>query len=724
MKKKMITVLAVLGISAMAHAQNGIAAEWGAAVTSSGAGNMALGLAADQNGNVISTGYLSGTCDLDPGSGMISYASASEDIMIMKQDASGNLLWSIPIGGASADRGNNVATDNNGNIYIAGRFMATVDFDPGTGTANRTASNTLGAEAFLLKLDPNGNFLWVNHLASVTGSSVSSALDVQVDSNGDVVISGSFQGTIDADPSAGTAALIATGVNDAFIAKYTAAGNHLWSKAIGSTGNDYAYSISIDQDTVYCTGRFSNTMTIGTDNLTSAGGYDIFLSKFDPNGNSVWNKSIGGTGDENCFDVLAIPGFVMIVGTYENTVDFNLGAGGSWSLSSAGGKDGFFALYESVATSTGGAARFTGPADVTPYAISGDADGFYVAGYSAGSVALDPFTESDVQTVSGSTDMFITFFDPGFAYIWGKTIGGTNWDAATDVLADPMSAGAYTAGYIIDQADLDDCNSGTILDAGNSGIKAASVLKHRPAVNASTPSVTTTQMVACQGDTVSLSISAGNLNDASDWFWYVDGCGTTAIGNGSSVDYVATQSGSLTIYARGEGACVSPSNCGVSIPIAINESPAASFAVTDETGNCDGAIDLTASNGSAPYTFSWSSGATTEDISGLCQDTYCVTITDMSGCSVDTCVDVLSVAGIEDVEVQAVTIYPNPAKEKITINHNFDQFGVSIYDLNGKLILSDDQSSDTIDVSFLERGVYIVELHSEGQRWQQRLIIE
>ena len=116
-------------------------------------------IALDGSGNVYTTGYFQGTADFDPGAPVYNLTSVGfNEIFVSKLDASGNFVWAISMGGASADYGYSIAVDVSGNVYIMGdQYSPVVDYDPGAGTFN--LSNT-GIEAnFIARYDNNGNFL-------------------------------------------------------------------------------------------------------------------------------------------------------------------------------------------------------------------------------------------------------------------------------------------------------------------------------------------------------------------------------------------------------------------------------------------------------------------------------------------------------------------------------------------------------------------------------------
>ena len=123
-------------------------------------------------------------------------------------------------GGTSYDYGYSVAVDSSGNVYTAGLFYGTVDFDPGSGTENRTAVG--GADAYLLKLDSSGDYAWLAVFGDINSEI---AEGVAVDSSGNVYVTGYFGGTVDFDPGSGTDNHTSTGYNDVFVLKLDSSGD-------------------------------------------------------------------------------------------------------------------------------------------------------------------------------------------------------------------------------------------------------------------------------------------------------------------------------------------------------------------------------------------------------------------------------------------------------------------------------------------------------------------
>ncbi|GAB4278282.1 MAG: hypothetical protein Fur0025_04730 [Oscillatoriaceae cyanobacterium] len=235
----------------------------------------------DSSGNTYITGHFYGTVDFDPtGNVDNKTAAGNNDVFITKLDPSGNYLWTRTFGGGGFDSSYRIAVDSSGNTYTSGYFAGTVDFDPGTNAANLTSIGGTW-DAFIVKLDANGNYAWAHSFGSTADDF---AQGVTVDSSGSAYITGSFQGTIDFDPGAGTANLTSAGNDDIFALKLDSNGNYIWAKNLGGGGFDSGYGIAVDGNkNIYTTGFFAGTVDFdpntGVTNLTSAGSDDIFIAK-------------------------------------------------------------------------------------------------------------------------------------------------------------------------------------------------------------------------------------------------------------------------------------------------------------------------------------------------------------------------------------------------------------------------------------------------------------
>ena len=120
------------------------------------------------------------------------------------------------------------------------------------------------------------------------------------DTSGNVYITGNFRDIVDFDPGPGTTSLTSKGKGDIFVQKLDSAGTLLWAKSLGGHQNDESYFITIDTSgNIYVVGSFQDTVDFdpgpGTTNLISKGRNDIFIQKLDASGLLIWVNSYGGT---------------------------------------------------------------------------------------------------------------------------------------------------------------------------------------------------------------------------------------------------------------------------------------------------------------------------------------------------------------------------------------------------------------------------------------------
>jgi uncharacterized repeat protein (TIGR01451 family) len=245
-------------------------------------------ISVDLSGNVYTTGRFNGTADFDPGAGIYNLTSGgSGDVFVSKLNSSGDFVWAKRMGSTSDDCGRSLAIDETGNVYITGRFLGTVDFDPGIVISNFYSNGN--EDVFISKLDPLGNFVWAK---TIGGTGTDEALSITIDQSGNVYSNGYFQGLVDFDPGLSYHNLMSSGSTDIFITKLDALGNFQWAKSFGGIGNDYGHAIIIDLiGYVYTTGQFLSNVDFNPSqssfDLISAGSSDIFIHK-------MWQPLITG----------------------------------------------------------------------------------------------------------------------------------------------------------------------------------------------------------------------------------------------------------------------------------------------------------------------------------------------------------------------------------------------------------------------------------------------
>lgn len=220
---------------------------------------------------------------------------------IDKLDASGNVLFAKQFTSLSGLNAHAVTNDAAGNIFVVGSYRGVADFDPSAATSFTLQSSGSFEDAFVLKLNTTGDFVWAK---SFGGLNTDIAKSVAVDAAGNVLITGDFKDLSDFDPSASTFTLTtATSSSDVFISKLDATGNFVWAKKIGGNSIDNGTDIATDAaNNVYTTGNFLNTVDFdpgaGTHNLVSNNSgiaQSMFISKLDPLGNFLWAGTVTNT---------------------------------------------------------------------------------------------------------------------------------------------------------------------------------------------------------------------------------------------------------------------------------------------------------------------------------------------------------------------------------------------------------------------------------------------
>ncbi len=247
----------------------------------------------DSQGNGYVAGIFDGEGGVDLGGGKLDFVGGFFDAFVAKYDANGNYLWSKAFGSDVSDACNGVAVDPQGNVVVAGQFGGTINF--GGDDLVSLGGSSFGVDTFVAKFSPGGEHLWSKRFG---GTEDDLAVSVATDSQGNLVVAGTFWGTANFGGTDLTAA--GTGLYaDVFVAKYDANGEHLWSHAFGDPDSNESGSANVDgSGNVVLLGLFAGTIEFQGHSLHGAGSKDIFMAKCDEDGNHLWSHGYGGPGYE------------------------------------------------------------------------------------------------------------------------------------------------------------------------------------------------------------------------------------------------------------------------------------------------------------------------------------------------------------------------------------------------------------------------------------------
>jgi WD40 repeat protein/tRNA A-37 threonylcarbamoyl transferase component Bud32 len=450
-----------------------------------GRNSKGMAVATDRVGQVYVTGWFTGTARLPFQTGSVTLASAGgKDILVAKYTAAGELVWARALGGRDDEDSYGMWVDDAGQVYVAGRFQDTVDFDrQHPGVHSLTAP---GREAAcLVKLSTEGQILWVQ---SFGGSGKAHLHRVTVDGVGNVYGTGVFNGTIDFDPGPGVQERTVFGNWDAFFVKLDRDGRLVWVRTLGGPFKDFGCNVAVDAaGNIFAAGSFRETALLdaggGTCELHSPGKEAAFLLKLDRAGQVVWARTFGGQafkategvaedptigGNFDALEVVTVDrfGYLYVVGTFEGAAEFD-SRPGVCTLVSAGGTDAYVAKLDPQGT-TVWARRIGGPGSDAGHGVAVDAAGdIYVAGIFQRIAHFDPPRSLERLISKGGHDVFIVKLSRDNELQWARTLGGAGNDLA-DGFALDEAGHAYVTGSFQDVVDFD-CGDRTIRLAGQGG---------------------------------------------------------------------------------------------------------------------------------------------------------------------------------------------------------------------------------------------------------------
>ncbi|MBK7762183.1 MAG: T9SS type A sorting domain-containing protein [Bacteroidetes bacterium] len=297
-------------------------------------------IATDHQGNVYTAGRYSLIVDFDPGTGIYADTAAGgftySDIFIQKLDTGGHFLWTRTFGANYHDIAYDITIDNFGNSYTTGIFNGNLDFNPHP--IDSFVMDALNGSAFILKLDPAGNFVWAKQLSITTSR-------ICYDKNQFIYLTGTYGRppifTTDFDPSPSIFNLTTNGGTDAFVLKLDLNGDFIWARSVGGPQYDTARAITCDRKgDVYFTGEFntsadfdpgSSTHIISSYTFGTTDFRDMFIEKLDSAGNYVWVDVIGNTGYDQALDI-AVDSLcrVYVTGRFFGQLDFDPGPAIHW----------------------------------------------------------------------------------------------------------------------------------------------------------------------------------------------------------------------------------------------------------------------------------------------------------------------------------------------------------------------------------------------------------
>lgn len=615
----------------------------------------------DSFGNFYTCGYSEslGFPTLNSGTYYMQLANGgNQDLAILKFTNAGVLLWATYYGGTGYDYPFSMVCDISDNLFIAGTTRsANFPIQASTGYFD----NAIGglSDGFIIKFNLSGVRQWGTYYG---GTAMETCKSITTDGSGQVYATGLTSSTdLPLVNAGGYFDNANPGSDDIFIVKFNATNVLLWSTYFGGVGYDDPWSIICDgAGTIYVSGM---TYSINLPTLNSGGYFDntlngssdCFILKFSASYLLQWSTYYGGSGDEMGGNLLKhangnlyVAGSTSMSGGNPQPTDFNtLNSGGYYDNTPGGRSDVYILKFNSSesllwATLFGGSGQEATQSYWSPYLETDNCGSVYLS-FSTRSPGL--FTKQDVcnlgyfqptfsnpKGVSWQCNLFLIKFTPMDNILWATYIKGDGDDHVPTIVIDNQSNI-----FIGSNSDLVGVNNqfvnpggGAYFDnIGNGGPPYAAdfaIYKFSPIPSTINKSQTNSTSCVCNG-TATVSLSCGV--DPYTFKW----------SNGIIQAGVTSATSSISGLCAGTYTLTATSNC--------NQTQTTTFTITgpscggitahaSDTIICLGACAILKSNatgGSAPYLYSWSTGATTQNITPcpIATTTYTVKITDSGG---------------------------------------------------------------------------------------------
>lgn len=357
----------------------------------------------------------------------------------------GEVLWTKQLGSNEFDQGKGIAIDNSNNLIAVGSFRQAL-------TTGSELSSNGEDDIYVVKLDSStGNVIWAKRFG---GNFLDSVFGVAVDGASNIYIGGNFAGSVDF----GGGPLTSTGEAAAFVLKLDANGSFGWARKIDGSGvagpsaRAVPGAIATDGTAVIVANNFTDSITVDTTTLMSAGSFDMFALKVSAStGETIWVRTFGGTSADFATGIaLDSGGNAVFTGTFTGTIDFGGGPTSSGSNSS-----GFLLKLAKADGAHLLSKQFGGSRESHGSAVAVDSmNNVFIAGGFQG--AIDFGCTNSHSSQVNSSDMFLVKYTQAGSCIWSKGFGGTSGSRDATAIALSDSGDATVAGGFCGSISFDE----------------------------------------------------------------------------------------------------------------------------------------------------------------------------------------------------------------------------------------------------------------------------
>lgn len=300
----------------------------------------------DQEGNIYMTGRFSGVAYFGKDSLL---SAGNSDVFLVKMDPNGEVVWSKRAGGQSTDEGKRVFVTQSA-VYVLGNFRDFANFSNPYNYGENQISSLGGNDFFIAKYHTDGTFLWAKRgggMADDSGNGITV-------SRNQIIVTGGYQYFADFNtpPLLGNKEIESNGGYDCFVAFYDTLGNFKEALSLGGTTDDFGTAVLSNQTHFYLAGTFSDSVIFNEHSafefeITSNYSVNVFLTKFSNSNHCIWAQTIGSAGIETVTDLAILGESVLVTGTYQQTALFtSTFSQNNKEITSKGGVDFYLAKYQ------------------------------------------------------------------------------------------------------------------------------------------------------------------------------------------------------------------------------------------------------------------------------------------------------------------------------------------------------------------------------------------
>ena len=437
--------------------------EYGWSATVGGEGNDgALDIAVDDKGNVFTVGGFPGRVDFDPSKRKDRHKAKGDKgnyaLFLTSYTLERGYRWTaVMTGKRGYIIGRGIAISSTRVLLVTGNFHGKVDFNPGKGR-DKIESFDEHDDIFVTRLRLDGSYKWTRVLSG-PGSDAGEAINV--DSDGNIFLSGCFSQTVDFDPGRGVDNRTSNGRDDVYVTKLGPDGSYRWTQTFGGPSFDIGFGVATDSvGAVIVCGEYRGTVDFnpgeGEDIRTSNGEEDVFITKLGSDGSYRWTHTFGGVdiNDKGYSVTTDNHGNVFATGAFVGMVDFNPRGGGDVRV--AEGFSDVFIIKLAPDGSYQWTKTFGGKSIESGTGVALTPDGVLaVTGGFALTVDFDPSEGVDEHTSNGGRDVFITRFTTDGDYLFTDTFGGSERDGGEAVTFDAEANLLACGQYASEDVDFD-----------------------------------------------------------------------------------------------------------------------------------------------------------------------------------------------------------------------------------------------------------------------------